>query len=145
MSFHDFSISKADLEPATSIREKEHSDFVALTGDQKADLDAMTGAIAALEKGMGASFLQSQKARVSRVVKAVKASQSVDDFERDEILGLLQGKNPFGDYSARSGEITGILKVQRAVFSNLQQPGVPARLVVRLTSRRIRCERMYSM
>merc|ERR550514_1325974 len=73
----------------------------------------MTGAIAALEKGMGASFLQSQKARVSRVVKAVKASQSVDDFERDEILGLLQGKNPFGDYGARSGEITGILKAMK--------------------------------
>ena len=139
----DRASAKKDLETATAIRAKEAADFAEETGSQKADLDAMTGAIAALEKGMGASFIQSQKARVSRVVKAVKASQTVDDFERDEILGLLQGKNPFGDYSARSGEITGILKVQRAVFSNLQQPGVPARLVVRLTSRRIRCERMY--
>ena len=106
----DRASAKKDLETATAIREKEAADFAEETGSQKADLDAMTGAIAALEKGMGASFLQSQKARVSRVVKAVKASQSVDDFERDEILGLLQGKNPFGDYSARSGEITGILK-----------------------------------
>merc|ERR1719399_1011979 len=109
----DRATAKKDLETATAIREKEAADFAEETGSQKADLDAMTGAIAALEKGMGASFLQSQKDRVSRVVKAVKASQSVDDFERDEILGLLQGKNPFGDYSARSGEIVGILKAMK--------------------------------
>merc|ERR1719395_66451 len=109
----DRATAKKDLETATAIREKEAADFAEETGSQKADLDAMTGAIAALEKGMGASFLQSQKDRVSRVVKAVKASQTVDDFERDEILGLLQGKNPFGDYSARSGEIVGILKAMK--------------------------------
>merc|ERR1719261_265861 len=62
---------------------------------------------------MGASFIQSQKGRVSRVMKVVKASPSVDDFERDEVLGLLQGKNPFGDYGARSGEIVGILKAMK--------------------------------
>merc|ERR1719327_2475422 len=86
----DRATAKKDLETATAIREKEAADFAEETGSQKADLDAMTGAIAALEKGMGASFLQSQKARVSRVVKAVKASQTVDDFERDEILGILK-------------------------------------------------------
>merc|ERR1719299_393944 len=109
----DRATAKKDLETATAIREKEAADFAEETGSQKADLDAMTGAIAALEKGMGASFLQSQKARVSRVVKAVKASQTVDDFERDEILNLLQGQNPFGDYSVRSGEIVGILKAMK--------------------------------
>merc|ERR1719486_1026846 len=31
--------AKADLETATSIREKEHAEFAASTGDQKADLD----------------------------------------------------------------------------------------------------------
>merc|ERR1719426_459737 len=62
---------------------------------------------------LGASFLQSQKARVSRVVRVVKTSASVDDFERNEILSMLQGKNPFGDYGARSGEIVGILKAMK--------------------------------
>merc|ERR1719498_1850963 len=80
----DRASAKKDLETATAIREKEHADFVAATGDQKADLEAMTGAIAALEKGMGASFIQSNKARVSRVAKLVQASQQVDDYERDE-------------------------------------------------------------
>merc|ERR1719456_2061278 len=94
--------AKKDLETATSIREKEHSDFVESTGQQKADLDAMTGAIAALEKGMGGSFIQANSGAVSRVQRAVKASSTVDDFERNEILSMLQGKNPFGDYSGRS-------------------------------------------
>jgi len=109
----DRATAKKDLETATAIREKEAADFAEETGSQKADLDAMTGAIAALEKGMGASFIQSQKARVSRVAKVVKASQQVDDYERDEVLNLLQGKNPFGDYSAKSGEIVGILKAMK--------------------------------
>merc|ERR1719271_1554018 len=99
----DRASAKKDLETATAIRAKETADF-----------DAMTGAIAALEKGMGASFIQAQKDRVSRVQKVVKASANVDDFERNEILSMLQGKqNPFGDYSARSGEITGILKAMK--------------------------------
>merc|ERR1719299_166232 len=109
----DRATAKKDLETATAIREKEAADFAEETGSQKADLDAMTGAIAALEKGMGASFIQSQKARVSRVAKVVQASQQVDDYERDEVLNLLQGKNPFGDYSAKSGEIVGILKAMK--------------------------------
>merc|ERR1719197_1291692 len=62
---------------------------------------------------MGASFLQSQKDRVSRVVRVVKTSANVDDFERNEIMSMLQGKNPFGDYGARSGEIVGILKAMK--------------------------------
>ena len=51
--------AKKDLETGASIRAKEHEDFVASSGEQKANLEAMTGAIAALEKGMGGAFLQS--------------------------------------------------------------------------------------
>merc|ERR1719199_2193374 len=106
--------AKNDLETATGIREKEHADYVELTGDQKADLDAMTGAIAALEKGMGQSFLQSNSGAVSRLQRVVQASATLtDDFQRNEILDLLQGKNPFGDYSGRSGEIVGMLKAMK--------------------------------
>merc|ERR1719178_58212 len=73
----------------------------------------MTGAIAALEKGMGGSVIQSQSGAVSRVQRVVKTASSVDDFERNEILSMLQGKNPFGDYSSQSGEIVGILKAMK--------------------------------
>merc|ERR1719420_1565470 len=102
--------AKADLETASSIREKEHAEFTESTGEQKADLDAMTGALAALEKGMGSSFLQGHSQRLTRVVQA---AQTVDDYQREMILNLLQGQNPFGDYSARSGEIVGILKAMK--------------------------------
>ena len=64
----DRASAKKDLETATAIREKEAADFAEETGGQKADLDAMTGAIAALEKGMGKAFLQSQS-KAARVMK----------------------------------------------------------------------------
>merc|ERR1719440_271906 len=57
---------------------------------------------------MGKSFIQSNKDSVARVVKAVSSAQSVDDYEKAEVLDLLQGKQ--GDYSAGSGEIVGVLK-----------------------------------
>merc|ERR1719506_1423779 len=103
-----------DLGKATSIREKEHAEYLELTGESKENLDAMTAAIAALEKGMGSGFIQQNKDSVARVVKVVKAATSVDEYEKSEVLGLLQGKqNPFGDYSAASGEIVGILKAMK--------------------------------
>merc|ERR1719163_757717 len=110
----DREAAKGDLATATSIREKEHAEFVESTGDAKANVDALTGAIAALEKGMGKSFIQQNKKSVARMVKVVKAATGVDEYEKSEIMGLLQGKqNPFGDYSAASGEIVGMLKAMK--------------------------------
>merc|ERR1719482_2318384 len=109
----DREAAKGDLETATSIREKEHAEFVESTGDAKANVDALTGAIAALEKGMGKSFIQQNAKSVARLVKIVKGTTSVDEYEKSEIMGLLQGKNPFGDYSAASGEIVGMLKAMK--------------------------------
>merc|ERR1719486_188177 len=91
-----------DLETAASIRAKEHEDYVALTSDQKSNIDAMTGAIAALEKGMG-NFLQTG-VRADRIIKVARESHAVDDFEREEVLSMLQGK------TQASGEILGMLK-----------------------------------
>merc|ERR1719191_2452161 len=102
--------AKADLEQATSIREKEHAEFVEATGDQKANIDALGGAIEALAKGMGA-FLQAP--RNPRLEKVVRASEAVDDYQKQDLLALLQGKNPFGDYGAQSGEIVGMLKAMK--------------------------------
>merc|ERR1719453_2853085 len=109
----DRETAQKDLATATGIREKEHETFVAESGDQKDNLDALNGAIAALEKGMG-SFLQMPKGRVTRVTALVQGTSSVDADERDMLLALLQGKqNPFGDYSAQSGEIVGMLKAMK--------------------------------
>ena len=108
----DREMAKADLAQATQIREKEHNEYVEFSTDQKSNLDAMTGAIAALEKGMGKAFLQGGSA--GRLIKVVQASSSVDDYERSSVMAFLSGKqNPFGDYSSQSGEIVGILKAMK--------------------------------
>merc|ERR1719174_560395 len=93
------------------IREKEKEEFTAAMGTQKEDLDALSGAIDAIAKGMG-SFLQTPAA--GRALRAAKKSSAVDDYEKTEVMNFLQGKqNPFGDYSPASGEIMGILKAMR--------------------------------
>merc|ERR1719379_3131422 len=66
----DREAAKGDLATATSIREKEHAEFVETTGDAKG---------------------------------------SVDEYEKSEVLDLLQGKQ--GEYATgASDEIVGILK-----------------------------------
>merc|ERR1719353_2066640 len=65
----------------------------------------MKGAIAALEKGMG-SFLQMGSAQKSLVERVVSQSNQMDDFQRENVLELLQGK----ETAQSSGEITGMLK-----------------------------------
>merc|ERR1719253_1783014 len=59
------------------------------------------------------SFLQLPKERMSRLTTVVRASEAVDDYQKQDLLGLLQGKNPFGDYGAQSGEIVGMLKAMK--------------------------------
>jgi len=109
----DRETAQNDLATATGIRDKEHATYVAEAGDSKTNLDAMTGAIGALEKGMG-SFLQMPKSRVMRVTALVQSSSVVDSEERETLVALLQGKqNLLGDYSGQSGEIVGMLKAMK--------------------------------
>merc|ERR1719473_509132 len=58
------------------------------------------------------SFLQST-AKKTLLIQAVQKTQAVDDYEKDELLGFLQGTNPFGAYSGQSGEIVGMLKAMK--------------------------------
>jgi len=111
----DREAAKQDLAAATSVREKEHSEFVAATGDSKDNLDQMNAAIAALEKGMGKTgLMQMSKQALSSIAKAARVSTVLDDVERSSVLSFLDGtQNPFGDYSAQSGEIVGILKAMK--------------------------------
>merc|ERR1719271_1041097 len=97
--------AKVDLKKAATIRAKENEDFVATSTDQATNIAAMEKAIAALEKGMG-SFMQMPKSSSSRVQTAVERSSQVDDFQKQTILDLLQGKQS----DTSSGQITGMLK-----------------------------------
>merc|ERR1719253_968998 len=101
--------AKQDLAKATKIREKEHEQFLADSGETKENIDSLNGAVTALEKGMGAkSFIQTPVA--SLLTKVIQRMDSVDASDRDTLMAFLQGQNPYGDYAPASGQIVGILK-----------------------------------
>merc|ERR1719420_2137264 len=110
----DCEAANQDLAKATAIREKEHAEYLELTGESKENLDAMTSAIAALEKGMGGGFLQSKTSLMDRLHKILSVAQSLDAYQRSTVTAFLSGgQNPYGDYHGQSGEIVGILKTMK--------------------------------
>merc|ERR1719271_2212206 len=62
------------------------------------------GAIAALEKGMG--FLQMGTSQKNTVERMVASTSQLDEYQRESVMDLLQGKQTMQS----SGEITGMLK-----------------------------------
>merc|ERR1719171_792512 len=110
----DREAAQQDLGKATKIREKEHAEYLELTGESKENLDAMTSAIAALEKGMGGGFFQSKTSLMDRLHKILNSAQSLDAYQRSTVTAFLSGgQNPYGDYHGQSGEIVGILKTMK--------------------------------
>merc|ERR1719331_1676254 len=110
----DREAANQDLAKATAIREKEHAEYLELTGESKENLDAMIAAIAALEKGMGGSLLQSKTGLVDRLHKILNTAQTLDAYQRSTVTAFLAGtQNPYGDYHGQSGEIVGILKAMK--------------------------------
>jgi len=98
----DRATAKTAIAEATKLREKEAAAFASDKAESETNIDAITKAVAALEKGSGAAFLQSSAAANLKALV-----QSKDDLQsRDEIVAFLQD----GDSSEGSGEIIGILK-----------------------------------
>merc|ERR1719424_909925 len=85
----DREAANQDLAKATAIREKEHAEYLELTGESKENLDAMTSAIAALEKGMGGGFLQSKTSLMYRLHKILNSAQSLDAYQRSTVTAFL--------------------------------------------------------
>eukprot|EP00929_Paragymnodinium_shiwhaense_P046620 TRINITY_DN23731_c1_g2_i1.p1 TRINITY_DN23731_c1_g2~~TRINITY_DN23731_c1_g2_i1.p1 ORF type:complete len:739 (-),score=337.48 TRINITY_DN23731_c1_g2_i1:62-2278(-) len=107
----DRSEAKSSMEAATAQRETEHKAFVAESDEYKSYINALDGAIPAIEKGMsGGSFAQTG-AGAKMVVKAVSKSSSVTDYDRQMVTSFLSGSAADSDeYTPKSGEIAGILK-----------------------------------
>jgi hypothetical protein len=100
----------ADLAKATAIRGKENADYETSLADQKSNFQAISGAIPALEKGMGgaASLLQQNGNDLKKKLqRALGASQVVSSGERKDVMAFLEQS---GDYAPASGQIVGILK-----------------------------------
>lgn len=91
---------------AISIRDKQGNEFATESTNQKADIDAVTKAVAAVEKGQaGGAFLQT---KASAILKRLAMSSNLDlgDVDRDLLSNFLQG----GEQEPSSGEVLGIMK-----------------------------------
>jgi len=100
--------AKEAIAQATALRQKEAKDFAQFASDSTTNLSALTAAIAALEKGMGGAFLQTNAANIVRRFAMEKAQMA--DETRQELLSFLSGSQPAAGYIPQSHEIVGILK-----------------------------------
>merc|ERR550537_1295044 len=98
--------AKAAMAKATEIREKEAAAFAKESANDKANLDSLTKATAAIEKGMSGGFLQTTNAAVLR---RLVLSQDISNGDRDVLTAFLTTGDGQG-YAPASGEIVGILK-----------------------------------
>merc|ERR1740123_69065 len=103
----DRDAAKASSAEATAIREKEAAAFAAEKAEYDANIDALSGAIAAISKGMVGGFLQSSAAQ--RLRAAVVSTRHLLDGERMQLASFLSGSEGSG-YAPQSGEILGMLK-----------------------------------
>jgi len=99
--------AKEDMAKAETLRTKESEEYAASSTDMETNIAAMGGAIGALEKGLG--FLQMSGAAKNRVIAMVGNSMKTDDYEKQQIIALLQGKSG----ATGSGEILGMLKAMK--------------------------------
>merc|ERR1719262_2170390 len=98
--------AKSDIAKAKAMREKDAAAFLKESTEDKSNLDSLTKALAAIEKGMAGGFLQTNSAAVLR---RLSLSQDMSNADRDQLSSFLMGDMREG-YSPASGEIVGILK-----------------------------------
>merc|ERR1712194_802938 len=103
----DRAAAKKAMAEATSLREKEKATYDKALADNQANLAATKKATAAIEQGMGGSFLQTSAADLLR--NLVSSNQNMMNADRQELLSFLSGEQG-GQYAPASGEIVGILK-----------------------------------
>mmetsp|Transcript_83167 Transcript_83167/g.174095 ORF Transcript_83167/g.174095 Transcript_83167/m.174095 type:complete len:741 (+) Transcript_83167:73-2295(+) len=102
----DRTSAKAAISDATALRKKEAGAFAAAKAEYDTNIAAINKAVAALEKGMTGSFLQTSAADILRKL-AVSGKAEIPDYDRRELTSFLAEG---AAYAPQSGEVTGILK-----------------------------------
>jgi len=102
----DRTAAKTAMAEATAVREKEAAAFASEKGKSDKDIAAAGKAIAAIEKGMAGSFLQTANAQLLKNILLTKHDLLMED-DREDVLSFLSGS---ADYAPQSGQILGILK-----------------------------------
>jgi len=95
----DRSAAKEALASAKALREKEAAAYAKEAAEDTANIASVEKATAAIEKGMGSAFLQTNAANTLRKL--------AEKRQEDQLVSFLSGSS---DYAPASGEIVGILK-----------------------------------
>jgi len=98
--------AKAAIADATAQREKEAASYADESTEDKANIAACGKAIAAIEKGMAAMFLQSD---AGTALRNLVLNRSMDRYQRSVLTEFLSTKASSSTENS-SGEIVGILK-----------------------------------
>eukprot|EP00929_Paragymnodinium_shiwhaense_P021706 TRINITY_DN14088_c0_g1_i1.p1 TRINITY_DN14088_c0_g1~~TRINITY_DN14088_c0_g1_i1.p1 ORF type:complete len:708 (-),score=296.93 TRINITY_DN14088_c0_g1_i1:159-2282(-) len=114
--------AQTSLDEAKEARSAAEAEFTKEKNEDEANIEAMGKAVAALEKGMASSFLQTDAAATLR---RFAASNTLSDAERDLLSNFLStsdGDDEAAGYSSQGGEILGILKqLKESTEIDLQQ------------------------
>merc|ERR1719301_145408 len=103
---NDRTAANEAMEKATEIREKEAAAFAKENANDKANLEALKKALAAIEKGLGGAFLQTTSAAILR--KLAMNKQDMDGEDRQALVSFLSGSQ--SDSAPGTEEIVGIMK-----------------------------------
>jgi len=106
------------LGKAKALRGKENRAFEKVAADAKTNIAGMTKALAALAKGAGASFLQTNEASD---LKRLSITMDISEADRDVLASFLSAKSEDNseDYAPASGEIQGILKQMKETMEKV--------------------------
>merc|ERR1719220_2974793 len=102
----DRAAAKRAMQKATAVRDKEAAEFAKMKAEADSNMVATAKAIAALEKGLGAGFLQTSAARDLRAYIMNKAEVADDD--RQVLVSFLSSSNTAA--SPGTDAIIGMLK-----------------------------------
>merc|ERR1719361_3132682 len=116
----DRAAAKQAMKTATAVREKEAAEFAKMKAEADSNMVATAKAIAALEKGVGAGFLQTKTAQDLRSFVINKAD--VQDEDRRAIVAFLTAGN--GDASPGTDAIIGMLKQMEDTMKSTLSDGV---------------------
>merc|ERR1719343_161935 len=97
----DRAAAKEAMASATALREKEAAAYAKESSEDSANIAAIEKATAAIEKGMGSAFLQTNTASI--------LLHLAEKRQEEELVSFLSGTQS-EDYAPASGQIVGILK-----------------------------------
>jgi len=116
----DRAAAKRSMKKATAVRDKEAAEFAKLKAEADSNMVAVAKAIVALEKGLGAGFLQTSAARDLRTYILNKAD--VADVDRQLLVAFLSAKT--GAESPGTDQIIGMLKQMEESMESVLSDGM---------------------